>query len=70
MQKSLLIGPNAAHVNIDNISALTKISDATTAYHNMQINTRLTEAINQHGKPIPLTFSSSQELGGTGCCKK
>ena len=30
----------------------------------------MTECINKSGHPIAFTFSTSQELGGTGCCKK
>lgn len=30
----------------------------------------LNEAINRFGKPIAFDFSTSQELGGTGCLKK
>ena len=31
---------------------------------------KLTSPVNKHGQALEFTFSTSQELGGTGCCKK
>ena len=31
---------------------------------------RITSPVNKTGAPLEFTFSTSQELGGTGCCKK
>ena len=35
-----------------------------------EVPERLNSPINKHGNAVEFTFSTSQELGGTGCCKK
>ena len=63
-----------AQSNIDTSAQSTVLPTADGLMSSTESNStgpeRLTAAVNRFGKPIAFDFSTSQELGGTGCCKK
>ena len=69
VREPLLININS-HMHTTNMESLQFTTSVAENNKSELVHERITSPVNKTGAPLEFTFSTSQELGGTGCCKK